>query len=130
AQNEQAATWPAVRKNGEEPLHRKNELAEQDYAQRPAGKTLIRASISLLDLGIYRFMIPRLTAMVTACVRSFAPSFDKMFFTCIFAVSSETDSLSARDLLEFPASIKCKTSISRGVSFVSPACSAICVAIS
>ena len=38
---------------------------------------------------IYNSIIPRLSAIVTACVRSVAPSFSSMCFICTFTVSSE-----------------------------------------
>src|SRR5262249_57858216 len=40
-------------------------------------------------------MIPRLSAIVTACVRSLADNFARMLRTCVCTVSSELPSLSA-----------------------------------
>src|SRR5258708_27095102 len=65
--------------------------------------------------GGYSSMIPRFSPIVTACVRSFAPSFERMFLTCPLTVSSVIDNFSAISLLAFPAAIALRTSISRGV---------------
>jgi hypothetical protein len=40
----------------------------------------------------YRWMMPRRIAIVTACVRSVAPSFNMMCLRCAFTVSSEMNS--------------------------------------
>jgi len=41
--------------------------------------------------GTYSSMIPRFTAIVTACVRSLAPSFDRIFVMWLLTVSSAMD---------------------------------------
>jgi len=53
-------------------------------------------------------MIPRLRPIVTACVRSLAPSFAMMLRTWVFAVSSLNDSRAAIALLELPSATKVK----------------------
>ena len=55
-------------------------------------------------------MIPRLSPIVTACVRSFAPSFSRMLPTWLFTVSSRTESWAAISLFAFPNAISFKTS--------------------
>ena len=42
--------------------------------------------------GGYNSMIPRFSAIVTACVRSFAPSLERMFLTWPLTVSSVIES--------------------------------------
>jgi hypothetical protein len=42
--------------------------------------------------GIYSSMIPRFRAIVTACVRSLAPSFERIFVMWLLTVSSAMDS--------------------------------------
>ena len=59
-------------------------------------------------------MIPRLTPIIAACVRSLAPSFARIFFTRPFTVSSVTERRAAISLLAFPAAINRRTSISAG----------------
>jgi len=63
-----------------------------------------------------RWMIPRRSAIVTAWVRSAAPSFCRMFWTWIFMVPSARPRAVAISGLDFPSAIKRSTSISRGVS--------------
>ena len=50
-------------------------------------------------------MIPRFSPMVTAWVRSLAPSLARMFFTWPFTVSSLMESWAAISLLAFPPEI-------------------------
>ena len=61
-------------------------------------------------------MMPRRTAIVTASVRSLAPSFSMMCLTCTLTVSSEMDSRSAMSRLRLPPATCCSTSSSRSVS--------------
>ena len=42
--------------------------------------------------GTYGSMMPRFSPIVTACVRSFAPNFDRMLLTLLLTVSSVTES--------------------------------------
>jgi hypothetical protein len=58
-------------------------------------------------------MIPRFSAIVTACVRSLAPSLARMFEMWLLTVSSAIDSRPAISLFAFPAAISRSTSISR-----------------
>src|SRR5262249_37425893 len=60
----------------------------------------------------YSSMIPRLSPIMAAWVRSLAPSFERMFLTRPFTVSSVIDSTSAICLLAFPEAISRSTSIS------------------
>ena len=48
-------------------------------------------------------MIPRFSAIVTACVRSFALSLSRILLTWLFTVSSVMASRAAISLLAFPA---------------------------
>ena len=61
-------------------------------------------------------MIPRFNAIVTAWVRSLAPSLARMFLTWLLTVTSVSDSCAPISLLALPAATKRRTSISRGVS--------------
>ena len=65
-------------------------------------------------------MIPRLSPMVTACVRSFAPSLSRMLPTWLFTVSSRTESWAAISLFAFPSAIS-QDSSSRTVNWSSVA---------
>jgi hypothetical protein len=75
-------------------------------------------------------MIPRFSAMVTACDRSFAASLESMLEMWFLTVVSPIASLSAICLLALPAPIKRSTSISRELRASSAACSASSAAIS
>jgi hypothetical protein len=66
--------------------------------------------------GAYNSMMPRFTPIMAACVRSLAPSLERMFFTRLFTVSSVIDSWDAICLLALPAAIRRKTTTSPGVS--------------
>src|SRR5580765_1832035 len=73
-------------------------------------------SILGLRLQHYISMIPLFNPMVTAWVRSLAPSLDKMLRMWAFTVCSEMERLSAIILLAFPAATSRKISISRLVN--------------
>src|SRR5262249_45972581 len=60
--------------------------------------------------------IPRRIAIVTACVRSAAPSLSRMFCTCILTVPLAVPSRSAISLLPSPCETSSSTSVSRRVS--------------
>jgi hypothetical protein len=47
----------------------------------------------------YKSIIPRFNPIVTACVRSLAPSLARMFLTWLFTVTSVSDSCLRGDLL-------------------------------
>jgi hypothetical protein len=70
-------------------------------------------------------MMPRFKPIIAACVRSLAPSLERMFLTRPLTVSSVIESWSAICLLAFPAAINRRTLISAGVKASSVACSAI-----
>ena len=55
--------------------------------------------------GVYSSMIPRFSAIVTAWVRSLAPSLDKILLTWPLTVSSVIKRSLATNLLAFPAAI-------------------------
>jgi len=74
--------------------------------------------------------MPRFNPMVTACVRSLARSFDRIFVTWLLTVSSVMAILAAISLFAFPAAISRSTPNSRAESSLSAACSAISAAIS
>jgi len=57
----------------------------------------------------YRWMIPRCIAAVAACVRSWAPSLLRMFFTWFFTVCSAMFSVYAICLFARPRTISSKT---------------------
>ena len=63
-------------------------------------------------------MIPRCSAIVTACVRSLAPNLERTLEMWFLTVVSPMQSLSAICLLALPAPIKRSTSISRDVSSI------------
>src|SRR6185503_10906097 len=65
---------------------------------------------------LYASMMPFLSPMTAACVRSLAPSFDRMFLTCPFTASSVMASLAAISLLDNPPAINVRTRISDGES--------------
>jgi hypothetical protein len=58
-------------------------------------------------------MIPPRIAIVTACVRSLAPSFSMMCFTWIFTVSSEIPNRLATSWLRLPPVQKARELIAR-----------------
>jgi len=75
-------------------------------------------------------MIPRLSAIVTAWVRSLAPSLESIFVTWLLTVSSVIASWSAITLFALPLAISRSTSISREVRLSSVAWSASSAATS
>src|ERR1039457_6948441 len=79
---------------------------------------------------VHPSMKPLLIAIVTACVRSFAPSFDRMFLKCDLTVASETPICDAIILLEPPIATLRRTSISRWDRVSSATCSASSAATS
>jgi 3-deoxy-7-phosphoheptulonate synthase len=81
-------------------------------------------ALTRLARRTYRWMMPRRTAMATACVRSLAPSFSITCLRCTLTVSSEMKRRSPISRLRLPAATWASTSISRGVSVSSPTNSA------
>jgi len=76
-------------------------------------------------LLIYILMMPRFSPIIAACVRSWAPNFERIFLTRDLTVSSVIDNWSAICLLALPAAINLKTFTSAGVRASSVECSAI-----
>src|SRR5215469_8586115 len=99
--------------------------ADGFYAERQCRSDCARKACSQ---GIS--IMPRFKAMVTAWVRSFVLSFERILLMWPLTVSSEMVKWSAMILLELPAATSRKTSISRSVNASSAWCSAISMAIS
>src|SRR5579872_6068396 len=70
----------------------------------------LKGEIESILSGDQSSMIPRLSAMVTACARSLAPSLDKMLETRLLMVASATHRTSAICLFELPAATSRRTS--------------------
>jgi len=84
--------WPTKRQSSVPPV-RSSLLS--DRARNPTfGRLRSRACKAAWRIGRVRqrSIIPRRTAMVTACVRSPTSSLAKMFFKCAFTVSSDRES--------------------------------------
>jgi hypothetical protein len=72
---------------------------------------------------------PRVVAMFTACVRSDALSFSRIFFICAFTAASEMERCEAIILLDVPRATSRSTSISRSLRSSSAYCSSSSAAI-
>src|SRR5258707_12111803 len=89
-----------------------NDKVRESAAQSNPQKTGVGIH---LFRGGYSSMVPRFSPIVTAWVRSFAPSFERMFLTCPLTVSSVVDNLSAISLLAFQPATALGTCVLRGV---------------
>jgi hypothetical protein len=69
-----------------------NLLRSQEYEIHNGIDTLETGKRLYPFRGTYNSMIPRFSAMVTACVRSFAPSFARIFLMWLLTVSSAINS--------------------------------------
>ena len=82
AQNQQAATWPAVRKDGEEPLHRKMNCRARLCPK--TGRENTHKSVTFpTRFGYLQIHDSALDGDGYGVCRSFASSFDKMFLSRI-----------------------------------------------
>src|SRR5262249_1332370 len=121
-QDGEAHAWPAASEGREEPAHNTPTPA---YGIDSARATLKRGAPDTLSSRQASVpMMPRFSPMRAACVRSFAPSFERMILTRLLTVSSEIDSCAAICLLALPPAISRSTSISAVVRASCIACSA------
>jgi hypothetical protein len=88
ALNENAGSRPPIRKCREQSLQ---EHPLREGTALAMAQEALKGEIEIILSGDQKLMIPRLTAMVTACARSLAPSFERMLVTRLLMVASATN---------------------------------------
>src|SRR5262249_4061297 len=107
-QDGEAHAWPAASEGREEPAHNTPTPAYGIDWARATLKGGAPDTLSSRQASVP--MMPRFSPMMAACVRSFAPSFERMILTRLLTVSSEIDSCAAICLLALPPAISRSTS--------------------
>lgn len=112
AEQYQTCSGPAFRECREKALHKwsRSEGTSENRRRAPSKPGLPDTSFELFPPpAVYTSMIPRLMPIVTAWVRSLAPSLARMFLTWPFTVSSVIASCAPISLFAFPPEIRPRT---------------------
>jgi len=86
--DEKADSRPTIRECREQSLQ---DALSCNGTAPAAAREALKVETEIILSGDQSSMIPRLSAMVTACARSLAPSFDRMLVTRLLMVASATN---------------------------------------